>query len=833
MIYLFFLCSGFSALVYEVAWLRQLCLSFGSTAEATSCVLAIFLGSLALGAGLGGKLADRLHAGHLAVYGALELGVGILAPLSGLALYWLPVLLSTADTGWGRVALAIILATLILSPPTMFMGASLPVLSKLMAVRAEAVKGFSTLYAVNTLGAVFGSLSACFLGFALTGIYNTILLAAVVNVVVGLAAILSSGTLPSFGTEPSGNEPDPPVSQAPARPQGIAPEPLSGADFAFLCMLSFLSGFTALGYEVLWSRLLRFYTESTTYSFTITVSSFLLGLAAGSFICRRFQGKDRSYSDNLAALASAQTLTAIFCAASLLFLPMAAMLFRTEGTQFLKLTVIGLALVALPAVAIGLSFPLIGGLATKFKQVGTSVGTVYGVNSVGCVIGSLVVGLGAQPSLGSFDAFKLNILLTALVALLANFRSGLIKGPIKVLTWLVPPLLALSLVIAYQDPLVGYLKGMTGPTMAFYGEDSTGIALVMKHPDFEELRTNSAAVSSTRLEARRYMRLLGALPVLACSHPAETMVACFGTGTTSGATAAFPEVKHLDIVELSPMVIKAGNAFAESNLDVLHNPKVTVNTTDARNFLLGSNKKYDVITFEPPPLNEAGVVNLYSQEFYQIVSRHLTKGGVVAQWVPMFYESGELWKMTLRAFLNVFPHCSLWISNNDEAIILGSFEPLVLDVSQMQTRLNGTDQLVSKLAEVGLKDPYDILSTFVAGGEKLEAFVGNVPPITDDRPAMEFNLPYAGKSLTTAQLMQVIGNPGQNLIDTVNPEHMEREKLDVCYRALSAYRESEQLVLDRARAEAVIAAAEHAVQMEPSNQFYLWWQSTARSWKSY
>ncbi|MBY0546063.1 MAG: hypothetical protein K2W95_02110 [Candidatus Obscuribacterales bacterium] len=831
MIYLFFLCSGFSALVYEVAWLRQLCLSFGSTAEATSCVLAIFLGALALGAALGGKLADRLSAGHLAVYGALELGVGVLAPLSGLALYWLPTSLTSGDAGWGRVALTMILATLILSPPTMLMGASLPVLSKLMAVRADAVKGFSTLYAVNTLGAVFGSLSACFLGFALVGIYNTILLAAGVNIVVGLAAILRSGTRPTFIAKPAETEPaDRSSEDPPAKLDGGA-ESLSSADFVFLCIISFLSGFTALGYEVLWSRLLRFYTESTTYSFTITVSSFLLGLAAGSFICRRFQSKARSYSDNLLALASAQTLTAIFCTASLLFLPMAAMLFRTGATQFFKLSVIGLALVALPAVAIGLSFPLIGGLATKFKHVGTSVGTVYAVNSVGCVIGSLVVGLVAQPAVGSFDAFKLNILLTALVALLAHFRSGLIKGPIKVLTCFVPPLLALGLVIACHDPLVGYLKSMTGPTMAFYGEDSTGIALVMKHPDFEELRTNSAAVSSTRLEARRYMRLLGTLPVLACSHPAAAMVACFGTGTTSGATAAFPEVEHLDIVELSPMVIKAGGAFAESNLDVLHNPKVTVHTTDARNFLLSSTKKYDVITFEPPPLNEAGVVNLYSQEFYQIVSRRLTKGGVTAQWVPMFYESGELWKMTLRAFLNVFPYCSLWITNNDEAIILGSLEPLVLDVPRMQRRIGLSDQLCATLSEVGLKDPYDILSAFVAGGGSLEAFVGNVPPITDDRPSMEFNLPYAGKPLTTADLMRGVNNPAQNLVDTVNPKGMDRQKLAVCYQALSAYRESEQLVLERATAEEVIAAAEHAVRIEPTNRFYLWWQTTARKWR--
>ena len=819
--------------MYEVAWLRQLCLSFGSTAQATSCVLAIFLGSLAVGAGLGGKLADKLATGHLAAYGLLELGVGVLAPLSGLALYWLPAWFASVSNAGGEstpgnVAFLLFTATLILSPPTMLMGASLPVLSKLMALTADAVKGFSTLYAVNTLGAVFGSLSACFLGFALVGIYNTILLAAAMNILVGGAAILRSAGRPVIQAEEGAGANSLSSDQA---LHGAASNALRRVDFVFLCLMSFLSGFTALGYEVLWSRLLRFYTESTTYSFTITVGSFLLGLAVGSFLCRRFQTGRRSYSENLVAFASAQTLTAIFCTASLLFLPMAAMLFRIEGTQFLKLTVIGLTIVALPAVAIGLSFPLIGGLATKFRHIGTSVGAVYAANSIGCVTGSLIVGLGAQPLIGSFDTFKLNILLTALVALVVQVRSGLIKGPLQALTCILPPLLALSLVVAYHDPLLTYMKGMTGPTMVFYGEDSTGIALVMKHPDFEELRTNSAAVSSTRLEARRYMRLLGALPVLASSHPGEAMVACFGTGTTSGATIAFPQVKHLDIVELSPMVVNAGGAFVKANLDVLHNPKVNVHTTDARNFLLNSKKMYDVITFEPPPLNEAGVVNLYSQEFYRVVKKRLTRGGVVAQWVPMFYESGTLWRMTLRSFLNEFPHSSLWITNNDEAIILGSLEPIALDVTSMQRQIDQSAQLSTTLAEVGLKDVYDILSSFVAGGAKLEQFVANVPAITDDRPSMEFNLPFAGKPLDTWQLMTAMNDPRPNLIETLAPRGMDHEKLDRSYQAISAYRDSERLVLSRATADETIVAATRAMTFAPENQFYAWWLATVRSWK--
>ena len=826
MIYLFFFLSGFSALVYEVAWLRLLCFSFGSTAEATSCVLAVFLGGLALGAALGGKYADKLAKGHFALYGAIELCVGLIAPGAAYALYAFPPVLANI-TGTGStdvfvlVLLKMLFALMVLLPPTVLMGASLPVLCRHLSLHANAVKGFSSLYAINTLGAVAGSLSACFLGFAYLGIFTTVLLAAALNILVGCGSISFSRRWAEQLT----------ATVAPANNDEQQSELKGGTkwDFVILCILACLGGFTSLGYETIWVRLLRFYTISTTYSFTITVSSFLFGLAIGSFLCRRFFQGAKSYSEHMNNFAFAQAFTGVLCGASVMFLPFAGLIVRNLGTGITSLLAIGLLFVGIPAAAIGLTFPMIGGLATTFKNVGTSVGVVYAINALGCVLGALIVGLCAQPLIGSFESFKLMIVLSAVGGSIALLRSKDESYRLRIVGAGVLPALALAYFLGYKDPFNQIMLELKYPKTIFYGEDATGIGMVIEFNDYKLLRTNSAAVSSTMREAKRYMRLIGVLPVFAAKNPDQALVVCFGTGTTAGATAAVKDVKHVDIVELSPMIIKAGSKFADSNFNVLKNPKVTTYISDGRNFLLNSRKKYDIITFEPPPSTETGVVSLYTEEANRIVHDHLAPGGIVAQWVPLFYESETVWKSEVRSFLKVFAHASLWLSNNDEAVILGSDTPIALQADRIKSQIAASPELAALLDEVGLNTPESLLSTFVLADDKLRQLIGDAPPVTDDRPYMEFYLPFSGKQLSTKALTAAAGLSASELRKSVQLTGIDDEALRKCFQAIEFYRVSETMIQEHAPEASILKAAEEALKCEPGNKFYAWWLNRLRS----
>lgn len=823
LIYFLFFFSGASALIYEVAWLRLLSLSFGNTTEAASCVISVFLGGLAVGAFFGGRLADRLNEGHLRAYGMLEVGIGLLAPIIGWLLTQLPSAVAHLSQAIGeglgaQVWVRFSLATLILLLPTILMGASLPVLCRYLSVHKKFTKGFAALYAVNMLGSVFGCFDGCVLGFTYLGISGTIAAAAVLNIYVGLRAFFKKQP------EVAAAEMSRPVQSDEPGESSDSASPLSKQDVWLLSILAFLSGFNALGFEVLWITFLKFYFIADTYTFAFTVSCFLLGLTIGSVICFSLR-PNRPYEQKLRDLSLAQILTAIACGASLVALPFGAHWYHAGPKVLYYLLGVCLLLVTVPTIAIGLTFPLIGGLASSFRKVGTYVGLIFAVNTLGCVVGSLFVGMYAQPVLGSFVAFKLNVLLSTIISAIAMMRSlGSTRRAFAIASLL--PVAAGALFFLYvPDSFLTALNKMKVPSVIFYGEDSTGIVWVMKHPDFKALKTNLALTSSTYMAAKRYMRLLGALPVLACKDPANALVVCFGTGTTAGATTAFEDVKHVDVVELSPIVLKASPCFADSNLNVLQNRKVSVHVNDGRNFLLNTRQQYDVITFEPPPLFSAGVVNLYSTEFYRLVKHHLRPDGVVAQWVPSFDISNPLWKMILQSFLSTFPHCSLWISNSGEGIILGSDKPIELDIKRMKAQIESAPQLRAALDEVGLSDPYSIIGTFVMADDKLRRYVGNAQPITDDHPYMEFYSPFLGRPLSDFEITQAAGNIEDELNGSVTILGAVPQKLENSFEAMRNFRISETRFWP-ANPHTPAQSKEginQAIKLSPGNQFFPWY----------
>ncbi|MBI4533718.1 MAG: fused MFS/spermidine synthase [Candidatus Melainabacteria bacterium] len=841
--------SGAAALIYEVSWVRLLGLVLGNTTQATSSVLAVFLGGLALGAYLGGKLADRTQASLLVIYGALELGIACVAPLISYGLLVSPEVFVAiyrvlpAESIWFTVE-RIVAACLMLLVPTVLMGATLPVVTRFMSHHyANVAHYFSLLYGLNTAGAVAGSLATSFFGFPFLGVKGTIFFAAVLNLLAGVTALTVSrianqaSRATVHGQE---NKTWLSIAQVSTTKQHEDKQPTISnvlLSHRCLCFVAALVGFTALSYEILWVRLLRAYVSSSTYAFTFMVSTFLAGLVAGSFIYNMKLKSHGSFStspqEQLWFLAKSQYATAFLSAVALIILPgllfMRGLLLLLSGTHepqpivsLLYESILASLIMFLPATLIGISFPTLGGIAASHtSKVGNAVGTIYAANTAGCIAGSLVAGLVLIPSIGSQMAFELTIGLSAATAtLIGCFLNKSHRRQIV----LAVPAVAFGLFVALMPR--AYLEttfaALTSSKLISSSEDTIGRVMVVAYNSFKRLFVNGESYSSDVLTARRYMRVLGHLPVLLNKTPKNVLVVCFGIGTTAGAIITHPEVAHLDIVEISPAVLQHAKLFRATNYDVLNNPKVSCYLDDGRNYLLRTDKKYDVISFEPPPPCDAGVVSLYSQEFYVLLKNHLNPGGIVCQWMPMQLESATLWKMMLKSMAETFPEVTVWLPSTCEAIALGSLTPQKLSLQDLAKQINSSKAVRESLEEVGLEDPYALASTILLSGSHLRKYLANVKPVTDDRPSLEFFLPYAGKAILPMDLEPVASNVTDLLSSTSTLLPSEQERLALNQKVMHLSHLAATYLIAQNNVNGARRCLEQASSLVPTNRYFAW-----------
>lgn len=754
--------------------MRQLVLALGVTAEATSCILAVFLGGLALGAYLGGRIADRFPGQALLLYGLAEIlvavsGLLVTAVAPSLPEFVASIAIKISHSQIETIAMRLAVCSVLLLIPTIFMGSSLPFLTRYFVKRGLYAKNFfSKLYGINTLGGAVGSFLTCYVGMPMLGLFGTVCLAAGLNLVVGICASICSflnfsGSVVASEEHLSKQEES---SSADTSPVTHADSQRS-ISLPLLITLSGLCGYTAIAYEILWTRMLRFSTTSTTYAFSALLTTFLLGLALGSFVYHKLLlNKFKSgHKEELKWFAHLQFITSIFCAASLLCLP-ASFLLRTTVPQLLgsfipwqyhhslQLYITAFLFMLLPATLIGISFPLTTSLATAISKnnISTAVGCSYAANTAGCVLGTAFVGLVLIPLLGSYIAFQITIIFSVLTGSIALIACG--QGGKR---WTQQPALALPLLLSIlflafvQCPLSKFLSGLG---LLKYGEDIAGTVMVMQCPGYKQLIMNGEGYSSTIMRGRRYMRMLGQLPVLMNPKAKDVCVICFGMGTTAGALALNDQIETEDIVELSPLVINYAGLFTDTNFDVLRNPRVKVHIDDGRNFLLMCGKQYDAITLEPPPPAEAGVTNLYSREFYALARKHLKEGGVLCQWAPMHTASGKLWKMMVSAAQSEFKDVSLWETNNSECILLCTDSPLKIDLESLSKNMQDA-KIKASLSDVGMGEPESLLSTFISSDSAMRKYTAAEAAVTDDGAQIEFFLPYTDNRLYNFDLEEV------------------------------------------------------------------------------
>ena len=747
LVLLLFFISGATSLVYEVLWTRQLSLTFGVTTYAVSTVLATFMGGLALGSHLFGRFVDRSR-NPLLVYALLEAAIGLYALFIPTAFVLLrPTYVALHGLGLSYTAFSAgraVLAALVLLLPTTLMGGTFPVLMRAWTSSRRGVgRSAGVLYFVNTAGAVAGVLLAGVFLIERFGLAGTTRIAASANLVLGgVAALLSRGRAPLRANVEMLRHPTSAVSPAVAR---------------LVLFCAGLSGFVALAAEVLWTRGLLRFLHNSTYAFTAMLATFLLGIALGSAVYVTFLASRRRPVLVLAAL---QAGVGLGLASAGHFFPrlyfvtgrspsdpamhsfgdVLLMMFTRAGTILLP-----------PALFLGALFPLATAIcARRAETLGTTVGRVYAVNTLGAILGSLGCAFVLIPTIGMWQTNRLLITLSLLAAL-AIVLAG-VTGRARMLAGaLVAAALALVLARSSRDVFRSTFLLWPNVELVFYKEgptDTVGVAEgnAQRMIVYEDQRGTAAT------HTYPFNFFLGHLPILLHpGTPKRVLHICFGVGNSLSAVASHAEVERVDNVELSPHVLDAGPLFW-SNDGVLEHPKVHTVIDDGRNFLLATRETYDVILLEPPEMFTAGVVNLYTREFYEQARAHLAPDGLLMTWMPTGNMPLDDERQMFRAMWEVFPHATLWWQLKAGCgLMVGTPAPLRIDYQRLKAHMT-EPRVQQDLALAGVRGVDHFLSFFVFDEAAFTEFVRDVPPTTDDRTVIDFTAPrFSGSGFGLGQ----------------------------------------------------------------------------------
>jgi len=753
---LFFL-SGACGLVYQVVWARMLTQVFGTTAAAVGTALAAFMAGLALGGWLLGKVADR-SPNPLRLYALLELGVGLAALASHFLLERItPIYLlayeasGQSDTILGAVRF--ILAFVFVMVPTLFMGATLPVLARFF-VRRLALAGadLSTLYATNTLGAFAGTMACGFFLIGALGIHMTVYVAVLANLSLGLVAWIASARLEGAREAP-GPEPaaEPDHEAAPGHP-------VSRRLFALVLIALSVSGLTSFAYEIYWTRSLVFLMGNSTYAVTTMLAAFLAGIALGGYLARLVVDR---VADRVALFGWMQLAVAVTSAAALPVLfafaePQAIRGFVTEaGSQVGLLAVarfgVAFLVMLVPATLIGATFPLVARAGVvDLRRTGARVGLVYAVNTLGNVAGALLPGF---LLLGWLGIQRGILLMAGLNACLGIALLAARSPRVSYLRWAIPAaaagvaLVLLRVPLDFQFPSQGE---RAAHRVLFYRDGPSATTKVLLDPETGEKTMSIDGIVIGGNTFTEYKQLLLAhLPKLLAEDTSSELTIGLGSGMLSGESMLHEQVLAITCVEIEPSVVAGAALFAHENHGALDNPRLRVVVDDVSNALRTTSDRYRVISAdEKTALNYASNGFSYSREYYALLRQHLEPGGLMLQWVPANLPPDQ-YAMVLRTFAESFPHVLLGFfmpalrKSSYNTILIGSDEEIVLDAGRMRLAMQSGRKAFAGLARYGLTTPETVLAQFVAGGEALRNAVSGALVNTLVHPRYEFYSPRA------------------------------------------------------------------------------------------
>jgi spermidine synthase len=707
-----FFLSGAGALAFETVWFSQAALVVGNSVWAAALVTAAFMAGLALGNGLAVLLARRwrdLVRGYAllemvaALSGALLVAAFPLLPaLSG------PLFAALPDQPAALNAARLALAFGLMAIPATALGATLPLLARpLEALTRSYSFALGRLYGVNTLGAVAGVLLAELVLVPWLGLRMSGMAAAACNLAAAAFALGVSGVL-----------------TAPLEKRTRAP-----AGRGRILAAAFLAGGALLALEVVWFRFLLLFLDGTTLIFAMMLAVVLGGIGLGGIAAAQLAKMGWLYAGIArAAAAGAAVLVVATYAAFDLLQPLA------RGALPLCLF-----LMAPGALLSGVLFTALGAqLRERMADAAGATGVLTLANTLGAMLGALLAAFVMLPFAGIEASFFLLGLAYAAAVLV-------IPGDGNRLPRLQPALVAAVALALFPFGKMGetFHRGVEQRFDASLVEAREGIAqttFYLSHeflgePLFYRLATNSYSMASTAVGVQRYMKLFAFLP--AALHPRieRVLVICFGVGSTASAVADLPEVKAVDVVDVSRDILEMSDiVHPDAARHPLRDPRVAAHVEDGRFFLQTTARRYDLITGEPPPPKMAGVASLYTREYFQLMRSRLNPGGIATYWLPgyLLLESEAL--AIIRAFCEAFDDCSLWSGLNRDWILMGSRGGIAPVGFAHFSRLWRAEQTGAELARLGIDSPAQLVGQFMADADALRELSAKTAPLVDDHP---------------------------------------------------------------------------------------------------
>ncbi len=737
-LYAIFFFSGAAALLFETLWFRQAGLTFGNSITASSLVLAAFMGGLALGNGLSARL-GRHVARPVRVYALLEIAIA----LSGLGIVWaLPALTaglsvflaSFLDTPLLLNALRLLLSFAILIVPTTAMGATLPILVRALRVRDDASisddeGGFGIalgrLYACNTLGAVVGAVAGEVAIIEWIGVRGTAWVATLLDLIAAGGAL---GIARYF----SG-----------AR-EVIPPKLDKLPTFRARCLLgaAFLSGAILLALEVVWFRFLHLFVPATTLAFAVMLSVVLTGIGVGGELSARWLRRNAGAFRVLPAIALGSGILTVVTYLTFIYVV------TPFGTGYIgnisQILTLSLALMFPVSLLSGVLFTFTGAALNRHIQPDTrAAGLLTLANTIGAGLGALIAGFGLLPILGMEIAIFILALCYGVVAFLVSdlrrkYRVYYVLFAAYLLILVLFPFGRMENAyftfvaqrFGYPDTwkIAGTREGRT-ETIIYLEGAYFGV------PVAYQMLTDGFSMASSSLVNRRYMKLYVYWPVALHPDLKNALLISFGVGSTAKALTDTRSLEHIDVVDISRDVLEMNRiVYPDPDAQPLKDPRVRVHIDDGRYFLQTTQNRYDLITSEPPPPRQAGVVNLYSQEYFQLIYNRLSEGGLCTYWLPVHHLKPEDTKAIIRAFCNVFKDASLWAGAGFNWMLAGSRNASYSPSENSFSRQWRDPVVHSELRALGLERPEQLGALFMSDADYLNALTRDTPPLVDNYP---------------------------------------------------------------------------------------------------
>lgn len=716
-LYGIFFLSGVAGLGYEIVWTRMLGAGLGHEMPAMLAVVTAFFAGLAVGAFVLDGMISRSRRPGL-WYVGLEITIAVWALVLATLIPWanrnVPILMGLHPSPARQWAVSFIGPLLLLLPATAAMGGTLPAMERLMGRLGETGRSVAGLYAVNTAGAVAGTLMATYVLIPSFGHFRTMLVLVLVNVLCAAGVLLTA----------TKGEADRPEVESPATPR--APSSLR------LMLTLALTGLLGVGYEVLVVRVLSQFLENTVYSFASVLSVYLLGTAVGAALYQRFGSRlpfTGALTVLLQALASACLLGVfLMWAGPWIYESVRGACGESVVGSILGEMAVAGAVLALPTMAMGATF---SHLAQAARGQRGGIGRALGVNTLGASCASLLFGVLLLPMWGAKAAL-----------LVIGLGYLLLMPPVKP-RWYIPsviPTAAAAAILIAAAPL----RFVTVPEGGGLAEYRTGVmasvAVLEDAQGHRHLSVNDFKMGGTASVFPDLRQ--GHIPLLLHPEPKRALFLGLGAGVTFSAAREYPDLEA-ECVELVPEIIDVLRLFADATGDLDEYKNLRIHVADARRYVLATPHEYDVIVADlfHPARDGAGA--LYTQEHFSAVKSRLAPGGVFCQWLPLYQMDLSVFRIVVRTFLSVFPDGSAWLchSSTDSPIIgLIGGTPGSYPADWYRQRVSSAE-LHRALMQVNLGDNFTLFGNMLATADDLEVLAGDAPLNTDDRAVVIYEAP--------------------------------------------------------------------------------------------